>query len=172
MDFSAAVKKYTEDKAALASGGDMILIKGIAPKEVDEAAFSLAVGKVSQPIKTDIGWHIIKIKEKRAEREIGYDDIAQDLAQYVAQQKIQTALAEYVNGLADKADIKVTKTFEVDAQIEAEAAKRASEEAKKEADKVAKEDKKESAKEEKSAQKADEKAQKEEAKAEKEGAKK
>ena len=172
MDFSAAVKKYTEDKAALASGGDMILIKGIAPKEVDEAAFSLAVGKVSQPIKTDIGWHIIKVKEKRAEREIGYDDIAQDLAQYVAQQKIQTALAEYVNGLADKADIKVTKTFEVDAQIEAEAAKRAAEEAKKEAEKVAKEDKKESAKEEKSAKKADEKAQKEEAKAEKEGAKK
>lgn len=137
MDFSAAVKKYTEDKTALASGGDMILIKGIAPKEVDQAAFSLAVGKVSDPIKTDIGWHIIKIKEKRAEKEIGYDDISRDLAQYVAQQKIQTALGEYVNGLADKADIKVTKTFEVDAAIEAEAAKRAQEEAKKEAAKAA-----------------------------------
>ena len=115
----------------------MILIKGIAPKEVDQAAFSLAVGKVSDPIKTDIGWHIIKIKEKRAEKEIGYDDISRDLAQYVAQQKIQTALGEYVNGLADKADIKVTKTFEVDAAIEAEAAKRAQEEAKKEAAKAA-----------------------------------
>lgn len=137
MDFSAAVKKYTEDKTALASGGDMILIKGIAPKEVDQAAFSLPVGKVSDPIKTDIGWHIIKIKEKRAEKEIGYDDISRDLAQYVAQQKIQTALGEYVNGLADKADIKVTKTFEVDAAIEAEAAKRAQEEAKKEAAKAA-----------------------------------
>ena len=137
MDFSAAGKKYTEDKTALASGGDMILIKGIAPKEVDQAAFSLAVGKVSDPIKTDIGWHIIKIKEKRAEKEIGYDDISRDLAQYVAQQKIQTALGEYVNGLADKADIKVTKTFEVDAAIEAEAAKRAQEEAKKEAAKAA-----------------------------------
>ena len=104
---------------------------------MDQAAFSLAVGKVSDPIKTDIGWHIIKIKEKRAEKEIGYDDISRDLAQYVAQQKIQTALGEYVNGLADKADIKVTKTFEVDAAIEAEAAKRAQEEAKKEAAKAA-----------------------------------
>ncbi|MBR2504342.1 MAG: SurA N-terminal domain-containing protein, partial [Elusimicrobiaceae bacterium] len=111
MDFSAAVKKYTEDKTALASGGDMILIKGIAPKEVDSAAFTLAVGKVSAPIKTEVGWHIIKVKEKRAEKEIGYEDIAQDLAQYVAQNKIQTAMMEYVNGLADKADIKVTKTF-------------------------------------------------------------
>ena len=111
MDFSAAVKKYTEDKTALASGGDMILIKGIAPKEVDQAAFSLAVGKVSDPIKTDIGWHIIKIKEKRAEKEIGYDDISRDMAQYVAQQKIQTALGEYVTGPADKAEIQATKTY-------------------------------------------------------------
>lgn len=137
MDFSAAVKKYTEDKTALASGGDMILIKGVAPKEVDAAAFTLAVGKTSAPIKTEIGWHIIKVKEKRAEKEIGYDDISKDLAQYVAQQKIQTAMGEYVNGLADKADIKVTKTFEVDKEIEAEAAKRAAEEAKKEGAKAA-----------------------------------
>lgn len=140
MDFSAAVKKYTEDKTALASGGDMILIKGVAPKEVDAAAFSLAVGKTSAPIKTDIGWHIIKVKEKRAEKDIGYEDISQDLAQYVAQQKIQSAMGEYVNGLADKADIKVTKTFEVDKQIEAEAAKRAAEEAKKEGAKAAKDE--------------------------------
>ncbi len=152
MDFSAAVKKYTEDKAALASGGDMILIQGIAPKEVDSAAFSLAIGKISNPIKTEIGWHIIKVKEKRSEKEIGYEDISRDLAQYVAQNKIQQAMMEYVNGLADKADIKVTKTFEVDKVIEAEAAKRAAEEAKKESEAAAKEektDKKETASQEK-----------------------
>lgn len=143
MDFSSAVKKYTEDKTALASGGDMILIKGIAPKEVDNAAFTLAVGKISAPIKTEVGWHIIKVKEKHAEKEIGYQDIARDLAQYVAQNKIQAAMMEYVNSLADKADIKVTKTFEVDKVIEAEAAKRAAEEAKKESEKSAKEVKEE-----------------------------
>lgn len=136
-DFSSAVKKYTEDKAALASGGDMILIKGASPKAMDAAAFSLPVGKISAPIKTEVGWHIIKVKEKRAEKEIGYEDIAGDLAQYLAQQKIQLGMAEYVNGLADKADIKVTKTFEVDKEIEAEAARRAAEEAKKEGQKAA-----------------------------------
>ncbi len=163
MDFSSAVKKYTEDKTALASGGDMILIKGMAPKEVDAAAFTLAVGKVSAPIKTEIGWHIIKVKEKRAEKEIGYEDIARDLAQYVAQNKIQAAMMEYVNGLADKADIKVTKTFEVDKVIEAEAAKRAAEEAKKEGEKSAKEDKKDD-KESVKQEKADKKEVKEEKK--------
>ena len=129
-DFSTAVKEYTEDKAALASGGDMILIKGIAPKALDQQAFSLPVGKVSAPIKTDVGFHIIKIKEKRAEKQIGYDDIKRDLAQYLAQQKIQTALATYIGELYDKADVKITKTFESDKLLE-EAAK-ADETAKKE----------------------------------------
>ncbi len=135
-EFSTAVKEYTEDKAALASGGDMILIKGIAPKAVDQQAFSLPVGEVSAPIKTDVGFHIIKIKEKRAEKQIGYDDIKRDLAQYLAQQKIQTTLAAYIGELYDKADVKITKTFESDKLLE-EAAK-ADEAAKKETSKESK----------------------------------
>lgn len=135
-EFSTAVKEYTEDKAALASGGDMILIKGIAPKALDQQAFSLPVGEVSAPIKTDVGFHIIKIKEKRAEKQIGYDDIKRDLAQYLAQQKIQTTLAAYIGELYDKADVKITKTFESDKLLE-EAAK-ADEAAKKETSKESK----------------------------------
>ncbi len=135
-EFSTAVKEYTEDKAALASGGDMILIKGIAPKALDQQAFSLPVGEVSAPIKTDVGFHIIKIKEKRAEKQIGYDDIKRDLAQYLAQQKIQTTLAAYIGELYDKADVKITKTFESDKLLE-EAAK-ADKTAKKETSKESK----------------------------------
>lgn len=142
MEFSKAVQEYTEDPNALASGGDMILIKGIAPKEIDQAAFSLAVGKISKPIQSQAGWHILKIKEKRAKQDLTYEMVAQQLAQYLAQQRIEGAMADYVNGLADKADIKVTKTFEVDALIEKAAAERAAleaeQEAKKEAEKAAK----------------------------------
>ncbi|MBR4592627.1 MAG: SurA N-terminal domain-containing protein [Elusimicrobiaceae bacterium] len=127
MDFSAAVQKYTEDKAALASGGDMILIKGIAPKEIDEKAFTLAVGKVSAPIKSDLGYHIIKIKEKRAAKTVTFNDIAQDLAQYLAQQRIQLGMAQYIEQLYNKADVKITKTFESDKLLEEAAAQKAAE---------------------------------------------
>lgn len=130
LDFSAAVKKYTEDKNALASGGDMILIKGVAPKAIDDKAFTLAVGKVSDPIKSDVGFHIIKIKEKRAEKSISYDDISKDLAQYLAQQRVQMAMGEYIEELYNKADVKITKTFESDALLEEAAAKAAQAEAK------------------------------------------
>lgn len=123
LEFSAAVQKYTEEKAALASGGDMILIKGVAPKEIDDKAFTLAVGKVSAPIKTDVGFHIIKIKEKRAEKTVAFEDIARDLGQYLAQQRIQQAMAQYVGELYDKADVKITKTFEIDKVAAEQAAK-------------------------------------------------
>ncbi len=125
MDFSTAVKTYSEDQQALATGGDMILIKGIAPKEIDAKAFTLAVGKVSEPIKTDVGYHIIKIKEKRAERAISFDDIKNDLGQYLAQTRVLEAQGKLLEGLADKADIKVTKEFELDKAIAAEQAKQA-----------------------------------------------
>jgi len=125
MDFSTAVKTYTEDKQALTTGGDMILIKGIAPKEIDAKAFSLAVGKVSEPIKTEVGYHLIKVKEKRAARTISYDEIKNDLGQYIAQTRILEAQAKFLGDLADKADIKVTKEFELDKAIAAEQAKKA-----------------------------------------------
>lgn len=123
MDFSAAVKAYTEDPQAVTTGGDMILIKGMAPKEIDAKAFTLAVGKVSDPIKTDVGYHIIKIKEKRAERVLTYDDLKNDLGQYLAQSRIVAAQGKLLTELANKADIKITKEFEVDKVIAAEQAK-------------------------------------------------
>lgn len=124
-EFGAAVRKYSEDKNSLASGGDMILIKGIAGKEIDAKAFTLAVGKTSDPIKTDLGWHIIKIKEKRAKKDLVFEEIAQDLGQYLAQQRIQLALGEYINGLAEKADVKITITYPSDKILEEAAAKQA-----------------------------------------------
>ena len=117
-NFNEAVKEYTEDKQALAAtGGDMILIKGVAPKEIDEKAFTLSVGKVSEPIKTDVGYHIIKIKEKSAEQTVEFEDIANDLMQFLQQERVQRAMAEYVEELYSKADIKVTKEFELDKYI-------------------------------------------------------
>ena len=131
MDFSAAVKKYTEDPSAITTGGDMILIQGIAPEAIDKVVFGtktgksksagLAVGKVSAPIKTDVGFHIIKIKEKSAEKTITFEDIKGDLGQYLAQQRVQAAMLAYIESLYEKADVKITKTFELDEVLKAQA---------------------------------------------------
>ena len=126
MDFSTAVKNYTEDKQALVTtGGQAILIKGMALKEIDAKAFSLPVGKVSDPIKTEVGYHIIKVDEKQAARTISYDQIKDELGQYINQTRAMEAQLKLLSELTEQADIKVTKEFEVDKVIAAEQAKKA-----------------------------------------------
>jgi len=130
----------------------MILIQGIAPEAIDKVVFGtktgksksagLAVGKVSAPIKTDVGFHIIKIKEKSAEKTVTYDDIKGDLGQYLAQQRVQAAMLKYIESLYEKADVKVTKTFELDKVLQEQAKAAAEAEKKAEPTEKAKADKK------------------------------
>jgi len=112
LAFSEAVVKFSDDKAGVQqTGGDMILVKGIAPKTLDEKAFSLDVGQTSAPIKTDIGFHIIKIKEKAAGTDVTFELVARELGQFIAQRRIQTSITDYVAELRSKADIKINKDF-------------------------------------------------------------
>lgn len=65
-DFSALAKEVSDDKQTALRGGDLSWFgvgRMVAPFE--KAAFALNEGEVSEPIKTDFGWHIIKVVEKR-----------------------------------------------------------------------------------------------------------
>jgi|GEM_PF-1038568 len=111
MDFNSAVSQFSEDKNAAQTGGEMVLLKGQAPTDIDKAVFSMDVGQVGGPIKTDIGFFIIKIKAKDAHEDVTYEKIARELGQYIAAQRIQKAVADYIAELKSKADIKVNKDF-------------------------------------------------------------
>ena len=62
-----------EDMAAMhslcpsgANGGDLGFFgKGVMVKEFEDAAFSLKKGQLSEPVKTDFGWHLIMITDKQ-----------------------------------------------------------------------------------------------------------
>ena len=112
ITFVEAIEKYSDDKTSLASGGEMILIKGIMPKDFDDKAFSVKVGDISEPIKTDEGYYIIKVNEKKAQKDFTYKDIEPELAQFLAAAEMQKANMEYLSSLKDKAEIKVMVKFE------------------------------------------------------------
>lgn len=88
-DFDAIVKEYSEDTSTKDSGGDLgFFARGVMVPEFEQAAFSLARGQVSGLIKTDFGWHIIKVIDKKGE-------IKQDFKSWLEEQKSKMRIWEF-----------------------------------------------------------------------------
>ena len=115
------IEKYSDDKTPLQTGGEMILIKGVMPKDFDEKIFAVNVGDVSDPIKTDNGYYVIKVQEKKAKRDFTYEQVAPDMGQYLAAVKMQEEMNSYLNTLKNKSKIKVMIKFDEPAKETAKA---------------------------------------------------
>ena len=107
-----AIKLYSDDKSPLATGGEVILIRGIMPKDFDEKIFNVAVGEISEPLQTDGGFYIIRVNEKKAQQDVTLDQIQNELGQYIYAANMQKAMEDYLISLKDKADVKVMIKFD------------------------------------------------------------
>lgn len=100
-DFVKLAKEKSKDPGA-AEGGDLgYFTKDQMVPEFAEAAFKLDKGQVSDPVKTQFGWHIIKVEDKRIKPTPTYDQVKGQLQNYVARR----AQAELVDNLRKSATI-------------------------------------------------------------------
>ena len=107
-----AIKLYSDDKTPLATGGEVILIRGVMPKDFDNKIFNVAVGDISEPLQTEGGFYIIRVNEKKAKQEVTLDKIQNELGQYIYAANMQKAMEDYLVSLKDKADVKVMVKFD------------------------------------------------------------
>jgi peptidyl-prolyl cis-trans isomerase C len=93
-DFTALAKKYSTDPSAQ-EGGDLGYFgHDDMVKEFADAAFALPVGQYTKtPVKTEFGWHVIKVEDRRAGKppsfEEAQDQLRQDLARDIIEAKLQ-----------------------------------------------------------------------------------
>jgi tetratricopeptide (TPR) repeat protein len=74
-DFAALAKQYSEDPGTKKNGGDLgFFSTGSMVKPFEDLAFSLKVGEIGGPIKTDFGYHIIKVEDARLKKFKGEPD--------------------------------------------------------------------------------------------------
>ncbi len=102
-DFEALAKKESVDRNSASRGGKMRPFgpKGTIGKEVA----NLKNGEVSEIIKTDSGYHIIKI-EKRIPRSMKkFSEVKEDLAKLVTAQKVQTRISPWLLNLTESSEI-------------------------------------------------------------------
>ncbi|MEP9352406.1 peptidylprolyl isomerase [Xanthobacter sp. KR7-65] len=102
-DFSKLAKENSKDSAE--DGGDLgYFTKEQMVPEFAEAAFKLEKGQVSDPVKTQFGWHVIKVEDKRQKPVPTYEQVEDQVEQYL----VRKAQADMVTKL--RADAKIEKT--------------------------------------------------------------
>jgi len=100
-DFATLAKQKSKDPGA-AEGGDLgYFTKDQMVPEFAEVAFKLDKGQISDPVKTQFGWHIIKVEDKRIKPTPTFDEVKSQIENYVAHR----AQAELVQKLRSAANI-------------------------------------------------------------------
>ncbi|MSO66756.1 MAG: peptidylprolyl isomerase [Pseudolabrys sp.] len=101
-DFAKLATELTEDPSGKANGGDLgFFAKEQMVPEFSDTAFGLEKGQNSGPVKTQFGWHVIKVEEMRVKPQPKFDEVKPQIEQYVTRK----AQAELVTKLRAEAKI-------------------------------------------------------------------
>jgi peptidyl-prolyl cis-trans isomerase C len=84
-DFAEIAKQKSKDPSGAANGGDLgYFTQDQMVPEFADAAFNLAVGQISEPVKTQFGWHVIKLEDKRDRAVPEFDKVRGQLEEFLA----------------------------------------------------------------------------------------
>lgn len=107
--FADVAKEYSKDEGSKASGGSIgYFTAGQLVPEFEAKAFSMKVGEISGPIKTQFGWHIIKVEDKRPAKVPSKEEAKANLVNKLNREAVEKFFAD----LGAKADIKVNLSNE------------------------------------------------------------
>ncbi|MGE0762029.1 MAG: SurA N-terminal domain-containing protein [Bdellovibrionales bacterium] len=99
-DFAKLAQENSDDTATKVKGGDLgYFSKGRMVPEFETAAFGTEVGKISAPVKSDFGFHLIKVEDRKPARNKSFDEVKETLAKG---EVAQTKIASTLKGLNDK----------------------------------------------------------------------
>lgn len=102
-DFAALAATRSDDAGSKGAGGDLGWIsKGMMPGEFETALFQLQPGQVSDPVKTDFGWHVIQLREVKSGSQEPFEEARQALAVEQAEADRERAFNEFSSRLVDQ----------------------------------------------------------------------
>lgn len=104
----AAVAKESSSCASAANGGDLDYIsRGKMPADFDKVAFSLKVGELSEPVKTNHGYHIIEVLDKKPEFIRPLKEVKEFITTYLKQQAGNERMRVHIVELKNKAKVEI-----------------------------------------------------------------
>jgi len=108
-DFGELAKKYSEDGSA-PNGGDLgWMSPGDLVPEFEQAMNRLQIGEVSNPVRSEFGWHLIQVLERR-EAQLTVEKQREFARAAIRERKFEQAYQDWVRELRDTATVKILNT--------------------------------------------------------------
>jgi peptidyl-prolyl cis-trans isomerase D len=99
-DFAELAKKYSEDEASAKNGGDLDYFgKGRMVPEFDQVVFGMQPGQISDLVKTQYGYHIIKLVDKKAATTRTLAEVRQQITDQLAYERAQAQASDLAQNL-------------------------------------------------------------------------
>ena len=110
-DFAQLARQYSEDDGSKVKGGDLDYFgKGQMVPEFENAAFAMQVGQISDLVKSQFGFHIIKLVDKQAAGTRSLDEVRAQIQETLASQRANQQIADRTRSL----DTRITKPADLD----------------------------------------------------------
>jgi peptidyl-prolyl cis-trans isomerase D len=102
-NFKKMANKYTEDPTGKGKGGSLgIFGRGRMVPEFERVAFTLRPGSVSEPVKTNFGYHLIFVEKKIAAKEAKYEDYEKEIAIELIRESKEEELKKLMSEVTEK----------------------------------------------------------------------
>lgn len=107
-NFATLAQKYSTDPSSKVKGGELGFFgHGAMVPSFDKAAFSLPVGKISAPVKSPFGYHIIQVEQKLPAKKATLANSQAQIRAQLQQQQLSAQIPTFLQGLRAKAKIDV-----------------------------------------------------------------
>ena len=103
MDFVEAVREESDD--AVNDGHLGTFGKGRMVPEFETVAFSLAEGELSQPVRTQFGWHLILLRERTQPQITPFEEMREKIVEYLTERRKDKVFEEFLDRLKSEATI-------------------------------------------------------------------
>lgn len=101
--------KFTIDEETKGKGGDLGWLRwgGSTPKELQRVAFSLKVGETSKPFRTERGYHILRVDDRRGVERKPYEELRWRIRNWLKASRVEQLKTEYLDRMRKRARIHI-----------------------------------------------------------------